>query len=61
MEAVLIAILSFKVNLLKERFEESDPENCFISEITLAELLFGVENSEMKEKNRKALDDFLYY
>lgn len=36
-----------------------DPENCFISEITLAELMFGVENSEKKEKNQQALDDFL--
>jgi tRNA(fMet)-specific endonuclease VapC len=44
---------------LKEKFEKSDPDNCFISEITLAELMFGVENSEKKEKNQKALDDFL--
>lgn len=33
--------------------------NCFISEITLAELKFGVENSEKADKNRKALEDFL--
>jgi len=32
---------------------------CFISEITLAELKFGVENSDKKEKNQKALDNFL--
>jgi len=44
---------------LKEKFEKADPDNCFISEITLAELMFGVENSEKKEKNQKALDDFL--
>jgi len=44
---------------LKEKFEKADPENCFISEITLAELMFGVENSEKKEKNQKALDNFL--
>jgi len=30
---------------LKKKFEEVDPDNCFISEITLAELKFGVENS----------------
>lgn len=35
------------------------PTNCFISEITLAELKFGVENSEKQEKNRKGLADFL--
>ena len=44
---------------LKEKFEYADPDNCFISEITLAELMFGVENSEKKEKNQKALDNFL--
>ena len=44
---------------LKKKFELIDPENCFISEISLAELLFGVENSEHKEKNQKALDNFL--
>jgi tRNA(fMet)-specific endonuclease VapC len=36
---------------LKEKFENADPNNCFISEITLAELKFGVENSEHIEKN----------
>ena len=44
---------------LKKKFETADPDNCFISEITLAELKFGVENSEKKEKNQKALDNFL--
>lgn len=45
---------------LKKKFEKVDPENCFISEITLAELKFGVENSEKKEKNQRALDNFLF-
>jgi tRNA(fMet)-specific endonuclease VapC len=44
---------------LDKRFEKADPENCFISEITLAELKFGVENSEKKDKNRLALQNFL--
>jgi tRNA(fMet)-specific endonuclease VapC len=44
---------------LNEKFEEVFTENCFISEITLAELKFGVENSQKPEKNRKALEDFL--
>ena len=44
---------------LKAKFEDADPENCFISEITLAELKFGVENSAKREKNHKVLDDFL--
>ena len=44
---------------LKKKFEKVDPDNCFISEITLAELMFGVENSDNKKKNQKALDYFL--
>ncbi len=39
--------------------EEVKIENCFISEITLAELKFGVENSKNPEKNQKAIDKFL--
>jgi tRNA(fMet)-specific endonuclease VapC len=44
---------------LKSKFEKADPENCYISKITLAELKFGVENSEKKEKNQKVLENFL--
>jgi tRNA(fMet)-specific endonuclease VapC len=34
-------------------------ENFFISEITLAELKFGIANSVNKDKNNKALNKFL--
>lgn len=44
---------------LKQQIERVDQENCFISEITLAELKFGVENSAHPSKNKKALDHFL--
>ena len=44
---------------LDMRIEEVGNENWFISEITLAELKFGVANSKNKEKNRSALSDFL--
>ena len=44
---------------LKSKFQEIEPENCFISEITLAELKFGVAKSQAKEKNQKALENFL--
>ncbi len=37
----------------------NETDNCFISEITLAELKFGVENSAIPEKNKQALDYFL--
>ena len=33
--------------------------NCYISEITVAELKFGVENSQQIEKNKERLEIFL--
>ncbi|MFC2087580.1 type II toxin-antitoxin system VapC family toxin [Bacteroidota bacterium] len=44
---------------LKEKFRAVKKEDKFISEITLAELKFGVRNSEYPEKNQNSLDDFL--
>lgn len=44
---------------LEVMFDKVTPENCFISEITLAELKFGVEKSDRPEKNKKVLEDFL--
>ena len=44
---------------LEAKFDKTTADNCFISEITLAELKFGVEKSEKPEKNKKALDNFL--
>lgn len=44
---------------LDKKFESVKIENCFISEVTLAELKYGVENSKSPPKNQKALDNFL--
>ena len=44
---------------LNQKFDNLPPKTLFISEITLAELWFGVENSELKEKNERALQKFL--
>ena len=44
---------------LEAKFDKVTADNCFISEMTLAELKFGVEKSEKSEKNKKALDNFL--
>ena len=44
---------------LASKFDASNSEYLFISEITLAELKYGVEKSDKKEKNRKTLDNFL--
>ena len=55
---ICIFYIKGKFDLIK-KFEKVNPDNCFISEITLAELKFGVENSEKKEINQQALDYFL--
>ena len=55
---IAIYYLKGKFNL-DEKFENVSADNCFISEITLAELKFGVENSARPDKNRKVLADFL--
>lgn len=44
---------------LDKKFKKVGNQNCFISEITLAELKFGVENSKNQNKNQKALDNFI--
>jgi tRNA(fMet)-specific endonuclease VapC len=44
---------------LEKKFDQLTVADCFISEITLAELKFGVRNSEHPEKNKRALDKFL--
>jgi tRNA(fMet)-specific endonuclease VapC len=44
---------------LKEKIRIVKKENLFISEITLAELKFGVQNSESPKKNQATLEDFL--
>jgi tRNA(fMet)-specific endonuclease VapC len=41
------------------KFESINPDSIFISEITLAELKFGVANSASPERNKKVLDNFL--
>lgn len=47
-----------KYNLL-EKLEKVGVENCAISEITLAELVFGAEKSQDPTKNHKLIDEFI--
>ena len=44
---------------LNLKFERINRDQLFISEITLAELTFGVEHSSNPEKNRLVLENFL--
>lgn len=42
-----------------ERFEDANPENCAISEITLAELVYGAENSNNPKRIIYLLNSYL--
>ena len=44
---------------LQKKIEEVGAANCFISEITLAELKFGAENSSRKIENSNVIEDFI--
>lgn len=44
---------------LKTKIEKAGTDNLFISEVTVAELNFGVQNSQAKEKNASTLANFL--
>jgi tRNA(fMet)-specific endonuclease VapC len=43
---------------LEEKINEVGFKNCLVSEITIAELKYGVEKSTYKEKNREILETF---
>ncbi len=43
---------------IKERIEKIGYKNFAISEITLAELIYGAEKSQQKEKNMKVVENF---
>ncbi len=44
---------------LQNKIDNIGLKNCFISEITLAELKYGVEKSHYKTKNASVLEDFM--
>ena len=43
-----------------QRFKEFEPSDLVLSSITVAELYYGVAKSVQREKNLKALENFLY-
>ena len=55
---ICIYFLKGQFNLNK-KIEKAGLSNCYVSEITIAELKFGAENSENQEKNRKTVDQFV--
>ena len=44
---------------LDKKFSEIGIENCAISEITLAELVYGAESSSNPKKNHKLIEEFV--
>ncbi|MGC4231797.1 MAG: type II toxin-antitoxin system VapC family toxin [Niabella sp.] len=44
---------------LHRKIRAAGEENCLLSEITVAELKYGIENSIQKEKNRKNIEAFI--
>lgn len=54
---ICIHLFRGKFNLI-EKFKKVNIDNCAISEITLAELIFGAENSPNPKKNYKIIDTF---
>lgn len=44
---------------LHRKIKAVGEENCLLSEMTIAELKYGVENSVQKEKNRKNMEAFI--
>ncbi len=57
---ICIHFFKGKFNLIG-KFNEVGIENCAISEITLAELTFGAENSDNPEKNHQIVDQFVEF
>lgn len=55
---ICVFFLRGKFNL-DELIKEKGRENCFISEITVAELRYGAENSDDPNKSHKSVDIFL--
>ncbi len=56
---ICIFLIKKKNLRLIEKLRKNYDKGIFISALTLAELEFGVENSEHKEKNRISLIEFL--
>ena len=44
---------------LQTKIEKADPENCYLTEISVAELKFGAANSEHPSRNARVVEDFI--
>ncbi len=57
---ICIYIIKNKPLQILQRFKEFDPGELVLCSITVAELYYGVSKSIEREKNLKALENFLY-
>ncbi len=55
---ICIFFIKGKYNLI-QKIKEAGEENCFISEMTVAEMKYGVENSKTTESMRPIVEAFL--
>ncbi|TGK78651.1 type II toxin-antitoxin system VapC family toxin [Leptospira noumeaensis] len=56
---ICIFLIKKKNQILLDKIKKNYNKGIFISTLTLAELEFGIQNSEQKEKNRLSLIEFL--
>ncbi|MEI7015008.1 type II toxin-antitoxin system tRNA(fMet)-specific endonuclease VapC [Leptospira licerasiae] len=56
---ICIFLIKKKNQIVLDKLKKNLNKGLFISSLTLAELEFGIENSEHKEKNRVSLIEFL--
>ena len=56
---ICIYLIKNKFPILKQRLLECNPEEVFVSSITVAEMEYGASKSQFREKNRQALLNFL--
>ncbi|TGM88989.1 type II toxin-antitoxin system tRNA(fMet)-specific endonuclease VapC [Leptospira licerasiae] len=56
---ICIFLIKKKNQMVLDKLKKNLNKGLFISSLTLAELEFGIENSEYKEKNRVSLIEFL--
>jgi len=56
---ICIFLIKKKSTILLDKLKKNYNKGIFISSLTLAELEFGIENSEHKEKNKLSLFEFL--
>lgn len=56
---ICIFLINSKSQIVLDHFKKLSPGDVLLSSVTVAELEYGVEKSHHKEKNRRALQEFI--